>query len=243
MDRAVAVSTSKDPARIAGMFDAIAARYDFLNHALSAGLDRRWRRRAIRELALTGRERLVDVCTGTGDLAVEAATHAQGRAREVVGLDFAGAMVRLGVDKVRRLGLDSQIRLARADAMRLPLADASCDAATVAFGIRNVADPLLACREIARVLRPGGRLAILEFAMPTMPGVAGLYRWYFERVLPGIGRLVSRHDEAYAYLPASVGDFATPLEFADGLRASGFESVRAVSLTAGVVYLYVAVRA
>lgn len=243
MDRIGAVSTSKDPARIAGMFDAIAARYDVLNHTLSAGLDRRWRRRAIRELALTGRERLVDVCTGTGDLAVEAATHTRGRAREVVGVDFAGAMVRLGLDKIRRLGLDLRIHLARADAMRLPLANASCDAATVAFGIRNVADPLVACREIARVLRPGGRLAILEFGMPTMPGVSGLYRWYFQHVLPGIGRLVSRHHEAYAYLPASVGEFATPREFADGLRASGFKSVRAVPLTLGVVYLYIGERA
>jgi demethylmenaquinone methyltransferase / 2-methoxy-6-polyprenyl-1,4-benzoquinol methylase len=224
------------------MFDAIADRYDLLNHLLSAGLDRRWRRRAIRELALTGRERLVDVCTGTGDLAVEAVTHAGGQAREVVGLDFAGAMLKLGLDKRRRLGLDARIRIARADAMRLPLADASCDAATVAFGLRNVADPLLACREIARVLRPGGRLAVLEFAVPTTPGVAHVYGWYFRRVLPAIGRLVSRHHEAYAYLPASVGEFATPWEFADGLRASGFRSVRTVRLTAGIVYLYVAER-
>jgi demethylmenaquinone methyltransferase/2-methoxy-6-polyprenyl-1,4-benzoquinol methylase len=242
VDRTVAVSTSKDPARIAGMFDAIAARYDFLNHALSVGLDKRWRRRAIRELALTGRERLVDVCTGTGDLAVEAATHARGGAREVVALDFAGAMLRLGVEKMRRLGLDSRVHLARADAMRLPLADAVCDAATVAFGIRNVTDPLAACREIARVLRPGGRLAILEFAMPT--GVLGrIYRWYFTHILPGIGRLVSRHHEAYAYLPASVGEFATPGEFATGLQANGFRAVRAVPLTLGIVYLYVAERA
>jgi demethylmenaquinone methyltransferase/2-methoxy-6-polyprenyl-1,4-benzoquinol methylase len=239
MDRALAVSTSKDPARIAGMFDAIAGRYDFLNHTLSAGLDRRWRRRAIRELALTGRERVVDICTGTGDLAVEAAPHA----REVIGLDFAGAMLRLGQAKVRRLGLGTPIRFARADAMQLPLADASADAATIAFGIRNVATPLAACREIARILRPGGRLAILEFAMPTTPVFGPLYQWYFRHVLPNIGRLVSRHADAYAYLPASVGEFATPREFVDGLRSAGFGTVRAVPLTFGVVYLYVAERA
>lgn len=238
MDRTLAVSTSKDPARIAGMFDAIAGRYDFLNHTLSAGLDRSWRRRAIRALALTGRERVVDVCTGTADLAIAAA----GQAREVVGLDFAGAMLVLAQAKIRRLGLDGRVRFARADAMRLPLADQSCQAATIAFGIRNVADPAAACRELARVLSPGGRLAILEFAMPTTPILGPIYQWYFRHVLPGIGRLISGHGEAYAYLPASVGEFATPREFVHGLETAGFRAVRAVPLTLGVVYLYVAER-
>lgn len=225
------------------MFDAIATRYDFLNHTLSAGLDRLWRRRAIRELALTGRERLVDICTGTADLAVEAATYRSGHAREVIGLDFAGEMIRLGSHKLRRRGLQGRVRLARADAMRLPLGDASCDAATVAFGLRNVADVGLACREIARVLRPQGRVAILEFAMPTAPAIGSLYRWYFRHVLPNLGRLVSHHRDAYAYLPASVGEFSTPPEFADTVRRAGFEAVRAVPLSLGVVYLYVATRA
>ena len=224
------------------MFDDIAGRYDFLNHALSAGLDRRWRRRAIRELALTGRERLVDVCTGTADLAVEAATHARGHARDVVGLDFSGAMLALGLDKIRRLGLDTRIRLARADATRLPISDGSCDAVTVGFGIRNVVDPLAACREMARILRPGGRLAILEFSMPTTPVVRNVYQWYFRRVLPAIGRLVSRHHDAYAYLPASVGEFPPPREFARRLEVSGFRAVRPVPLAFGAVYLYMAER-
>jgi demethylmenaquinone methyltransferase/2-methoxy-6-polyprenyl-1,4-benzoquinol methylase len=243
VDRTVTVSTSKDPARIAGMFDAIAGRYDFLNHALSVGLDKGWRRRAIRELALTGRERLLDVCTGTGDLAVEAATHPRGGAAEVVGLDFSGAMLQIGLAKMRRLGLDSRVRLARADAMHLPLPDASCDVATVAFGIRNVAEPFVACREVSRVLRPGGRFAILEFGIPTFPVVRQVYRWYFRRVLPVLGRMVSRHREAYDYLPASVDEFPAPPEFARRLTASGFGSVRTVSLAFGAVYLYIAERA
>jgi demethylmenaquinone methyltransferase/2-methoxy-6-polyprenyl-1,4-benzoquinol methylase len=239
----VTVSTSRDPARIAGMFDEIAARYDVLNHTLSAGLDRGWRRRAIRELGLTGEERLVDLCTGTGDLAIEAVTSPRGQAREVVGLDFSGQMLQLGLAKLRGLGLESRVRLARADAMRLPLPDASCDVATVAFGIRNVAEPFVACREVSRVLRPGGRFAVLEFGIPTMPVLGPLYRWYFRNVLPVIGGLVSRHRDAYSYLPASVDEFPSPPEFARGLRASGFRSVRTVPLAVGAVYLYIAERA
>src|SRR5262245_8276434 len=123
------------------MFDQIAARYDALNHLLSAGFDRRGRRRAIRELAFTGRERVLDMCTGTGDLAVAAVTDARGRAAEVVGIDFAGEMLRLGLDKVRAQGLSRSIHLARGDATAVPLGDASFDAAMVAFGIRNVVDP------------------------------------------------------------------------------------------------------
>ena len=243
MEGTVTVSTSKDPARIAGMFDEIAGRYDFLNHTLSAGLDRGWRRRAIRELALTGQERLVDLCTGTGDLAIEAVTSPRGQAHDVIGLDFSGQMLQLGLAKVRAAGLETCVRLARADAMRLPLADASCDVATVAFGIRNVAEPFAACREVSRVLRPGGRFAVLEFGIPTMPVVGPLYRWYFRRVLPVIGGLISRHRDAYAYLPASVNEFPSPPEFARGLMASGFRTVRTVPLAVGAVYLYVAERA
>ena len=233
------VSTSKEPARIAGMFDAIARRYDTLNHVLSAGLDRRWRRRAIRELRLTGSERLIDVCTGTADLALAAA---RGGAREVVGVDFAGAMLGLGLAKVRRAALSVPVHLVRGDATQLPVAGGSCQAATVAFGIRNVVDVPAACGELARVLGPGGRLAILELAVPRAPIVGALYRSYSRHILPRIGRLVSRHGQAYAYLPASVAEFPSGEAFAGVLRQAGFSSVRCVSLTMGAVYLYVAVR-
>jgi demethylmenaquinone methyltransferase/2-methoxy-6-polyprenyl-1,4-benzoquinol methylase len=238
----VTVRTSKEPERIAGMFDAIARRYDRLNHLLSGGLDRRWRRRAIRELRLTGSERLLDVCTGTADLAIEAATSAQGAARLVVGIDFAGEMLRLGLEKLRRAGLERRVALARGDAMRLPVRDGAFDAATVGFGIRNVEDPLAGCRELCRALTPSGRLAILEFGMPTMPGLAGLYAWYFRNVLPRIGRVISGHGEAYDYLPASVSAFPSGEAFATILRQAGFSSVRSVPLAFGAVYLYVARR-
>jgi demethylmenaquinone methyltransferase/2-methoxy-6-polyprenyl-1,4-benzoquinol methylase len=221
------------------MFDAIAPRYDLLNHLLSAGIDRRWRAKAIASLQLTGRETLIDVCTGTADVALEAGR----RAARVLGVDFAGAMLALGLAKVRRAGADRRITLVRGDAMRLPAGDATADAVTVAFGIRNVQRPEAACAEMARVLRPGGRLAILEFGMPRIPGVAALYRWYFSRVLPFIGRRISGHTAAYSYLPASVGSFPPPAEFVTLLRQSGFAQVRADPLTFGIVYLYTAIKA
>jgi demethylmenaquinone methyltransferase / 2-methoxy-6-polyprenyl-1,4-benzoquinol methylase len=229
----------KAPDRIAGMFDAIAPRYDLLNRLLSAGIDRRWRARAIASLRLTGGETLIDVCTGTADVALEAR---RGAAR-VLGVDFAGAMLALGLAKVRAAGEERRISLVRGDAMRLPAADGSADAVTVAFGIRNVQRPEVGCAEMARVLRPGGRLAILEFGMPRLPGVAALYRWYFSSVLPFIGRLISGHTGAYSYLPASVGTFPPPAQFVTMLRQAGFSDVQAVPLTFGIVYLYTAAKA
>ena len=233
----VALTPDKTPNRIAGMFDAIAPRYDLLNHLLSAGIDQRWRARAIRTLQLTGRERLVDVCTGTADIALQAS----GAAR-VVGVDFAGAMLRIGAGKVRAAGQERRITLARGEATSLPVRDGMMDAATVAFGIRNVERPELACREMARVLKPGGRLAILEFGVPRIPGVRSLYLWYFKYVLPLIGRSVSGHNAAYSYLPASVGAFPPPAEFMQVLARAGFTGVRADPLTFGIVYLYTARR-
>jgi demethylmenaquinone methyltransferase/2-methoxy-6-polyprenyl-1,4-benzoquinol methylase len=223
------------------MFDAIATRYDFLNHLLSVGIDRRWRRRAIRSLSLTGREWVLDVCTGTGDLAIGART-ARPPAARVVGVDFAAAMLRVGHDKIRREQLTDTVALVRGDAARIPAASASVDAVTMAFGIRNVQNTHEACDEIYRVLKRGGRLAILEFSVPTTPGLRLAYMWYFNHVLPRIGRLVSRHHAAYGYLPASVGAFASPDQFVKVLRQSGFIDVSAVPLTMGIVFLYTARR-
>jgi demethylmenaquinone methyltransferase/2-methoxy-6-polyprenyl-1,4-benzoquinol methylase len=233
------VAPDKAPDRIAGMFDAIAPRYDLLNHLLSAGIDKKWRARAIRSLQLTGRETLVDVATGTADVALQARRAGSIGAARVVGVDFAGAMLALGLRKVREAGEAGNIALVRGDAMRLPVETASADAVTISFGIRNVQQPDVACREMARVLRPGGRLAILEFGVPRIPGVSRLYLWYFKQVLPRIGRMISGHTAAYSYLPASVGTFPPPDEFMTILRHSGFSDVRAVPLTLGIVYLYV----
>jgi len=152
-------------------------------------------------------------------------------------------MLALGLQKVRAAGEAGHVTLLRGDAMQLPAADRSVDAATVAFGIRNVQRPDVACREIARVLRPGGRLAILEFGVPRIPGIKPVYLWYFTHVLPRIGRAISGHNAAYSYLPASVGTFAPPSEFVETLERAGFSSVRADPLTFGIVYLYTARRA
>ena len=237
-------SQDKSPDRIAGMFDAIAPRYDLLNHLLSAGIDRRWRAAAIRSLKLTGRETLLDVCCGTADVSLEGRRGGPSGppAARVIGVDFSGAMLALGLQKVRAADALQRIALVRGDAMRLPVADRSVDAATVAFGIRNVQQPDVACAEMARALRPGGRLAILEFGVPRIPGIKPLYLWYFTHVLPRIGRAISGHGAAYSYLPASVGSFASPAEFMQTLRAAGFVDVRADPLTFGIVYLYTARR-
>src|ERR1051325_7171329 len=239
----MATARDKSPDRIAGMFDAIAPRYDLLNHLLSAGIDRRWRAAAIRSLKLTGRETLLDVCAGTADVSLAArlrqGSSGPGAAR-VVGVDFSGAMLALGWQKVKAAGEAQNIALVRGDAMRLPAADRSVDAVTVAFGIRNVQRPASACAEMARVLRPGGRLAILEFGVPRIPGIKPLYLWYFTHVLPRLGRAISGHTAAYSYLPASVGTFAPPSDFVETLRRAGFCDIRADPLTFGIVYLYTA---
>jgi demethylmenaquinone methyltransferase / 2-methoxy-6-polyprenyl-1,4-benzoquinol methylase len=231
-------SPDKTSSRIAGMFDAIAPRYDLLNHVLSAGMDRGWRERAIDAVELPEHARVLDLCTGTGDLALAAV--ARRPHASVVGVDFAAEMLRLGLAKVRRASVHDRIRLVRGDAARIPLGDATCDAATIGFGIRNVAEPERALVEIARVLKPGGRLAILEFGQPRIPGIRTLYAWYFRYMLPLVGRLISKHQSAYSYLPASVGTFPPPAEFARILAATGFSHVQAVPLTFGIVYLFVA---
>jgi demethylmenaquinone methyltransferase/2-methoxy-6-polyprenyl-1,4-benzoquinol methylase len=231
------LSLSKNPQRIAGMFDAIAARYDLLNHLLSAGIDRWWRRQAIRSLRLTGQERVLDLCAGTADLSIAAA---RAGARRVLGIDIAGAMLQVGRQKIARNRLESRITLLRGDATQVPVADGAVSAVTIAFGIRNVNEPARACAEIRRVLAPGGRLAILEFAVPTNAVVRGVYLWYFKHVLPLVGAIISRHDSAYGYLPASVGAFQTPSEFSDLLHGSGFSDVQVRPLTFGIVILYTA---
>jgi demethylmenaquinone methyltransferase/2-methoxy-6-polyprenyl-1,4-benzoquinol methylase len=222
------------------MFDAIAPRYDLLNHVLSAGLDRRWRACGIEALRLGASPAVLDVCSGTADLAFAAIRRHPDAS--VVGVDFSAAMLRRGSEKVRRRGEERRIRLVRGDASALPVQTTRFDAATIGFGIRNVAQPAQALAELSRALRRGARLAILEFGEPRIPGIRTLYLWYFKYLLPLIGRVVSRHQSAYSYLPASVGAFPPPAEFVRLIESHGFVNVRAVPLTFGIVYLYVATR-
>jgi demethylmenaquinone methyltransferase/2-methoxy-6-polyprenyl-1,4-benzoquinol methylase len=245
MDRpdveALTGAPDRSASRISAMFDEIAPRYDFLNHFLSAGIDRRWRKRAIRSLALSGRDVVLDLCCGTGDLAIEA-VKATPRAARVVGVDFSPLMLKYGIDKLRRRRLHRDIALVRGDASRIPVADESCDAITIGFGIRNVDDRAAACREMLRVLKPGGRLAILDFGIPSSPMFRKLYLSYFRHVLPRLGRWISGSRTAYTYLPESVGAFETGA-FMDLLRASGFVEVAADPMMFASVFLYTARRA
>ena len=218
------------------MFSAIAPRYDFLNRLLSAGRDHYWRREAIRATALPLRGRLLDICTGTADMALEAARRFP-EAR-IVGVDFSRPMISLGLAKVERANLASRISLQVAPAEALPFPDESFDAATVAFGLRNVPDRLRALSEMHRVLRPAGRAVILEFTTPPSPMFRCVYLWYFHRVLPWVGRLVSGHPSAYSYLPASVADFPTPDGLAAWMREAGFAEVWHSLLTGGIVAIH-----
>lgn len=234
--------TTGRQADITRMFDAIAGVYDILNHLLSAGTDRQWRRRAIRSLELSGRETVIDICTGTGDLAF-AALEATPGARRVVGIDLAARMLDRARRKAGRRRNGSGLALVRSDSSRLALQAASADAAMIAFGLRNVEHLDMTLAELARVLRPSGRLAILEFAEPGRGVLAAVYRWYFRQILPRVGWLISRHPSAYSYLPASVGRFPPPAALIERLESAGFMSVVPVPLTFGIVYLYAATRA
>ena len=222
------------------MFDRIAPRYDLLNRLLSAGTDVRWRRRAVDFLDLAPPARVLDLCTGTADLLMEALR--RDPRHSGVGLDLSQAMLVRGAAKIRRGGLDGRARLVGGDGERLPVGGALFDGALVAFGIRNIGDPLAALREVHRALRPGGRFCVLEFSLP--PGIAGrLYRLYFTRVLPRVGGLVSGDRSAYSYLPASVAGFPTPEAFGTLMEQAGYTSVRWQLLTGGIACLHLGEKA
>jgi demethylmenaquinone methyltransferase/2-methoxy-6-polyprenyl-1,4-benzoquinol methylase len=226
---------SPEKAAVRSMFDRIAPRYDLLNRLLSGGTDRRWRRRAVDLLDLTPPARVLDLCTGTADLLFEAVRRDPGHSG--VGLDLSQAMLVRGASKIRRGGLESRARLVGGDGERLPVGDALFDGALVAFGIRNIGDPLAALREVHRVLRPGGRFVVLEFSLP--PGLVGrVYRLYFTQVLPRVGGLVSGDRSAYAYLPASVEGFPSPGAFGTLMERAGYTSVRWQLLTGGIACLH-----
>lgn len=220
--------------RVRGMFDAIAPTYERVNTVASAGRDAYWRRRAVELADVRPDDIVLDVACGTGDFA--RAFHAGG-ARRVVGADFAMRMLAMAVGRSRP-GMD----WCRADALRLPFADRSFSIASCAFGVRNFQDLARGLSEMHRVLRPGGRIVIVEFSMPPR-GLRTLYRLYFERILPRIGTLLSGdRSGAYRYLPRSVATFADEAEMIRTLRRIGFESVRGVRLTLGIAVVYLGVR-
>lgn len=223
------------------MFDAIAPRYDLLNSVLSARMHHHWRRVAVDMARLAPGDAALDVCTGTGDLAFEMARRV-GMTGSVVGSDFSAPMLSLA-DKKRGGAGKEAVRFTLADTMALPFPDNTFDAVTVGFGIRNVSDIPLGLREMARVLRPGGRAVILEFSQPQNPVFAALYRWYSFTLLPFFGGLVSGRRAAYEYLPSSVAAFHTREEIAGMLKDVGLGDVQIRELALGAVVVHAGTKA
>jgi demethylmenaquinone methyltransferase/2-methoxy-6-polyprenyl-1,4-benzoquinol methylase len=217
------------------MFDSIAPQYDRLNRVLSLGIDQLWRRAAVRWLGQGRPQSILDVATGTGDLAIQALTLGPER---VVGIDLSEPMLAVGRRKIAALGESDRITMTQADAADLPFEDDTFDAALVAFGVRNFENLDAGLAEIRRVLRPGGALVVLEFSTPTLPVFRELYFWYSKYVLPLIGALVSGNRGAYEYLPESVRAFPYGEAFLRRMRGVGYEHAEARPLTLGIASLY-----
>ena len=237
-------ATNKEQARrVREMFAAIAARYDLLNHLLSVNIDKRWRRRVAKTLHATlppsGRSevRILDVACGTGDLSLT--LFESGDAR-VVGIDFCRPMLRVAASKASRLGFE--VPFIEGDALSLPFRDRSFEAATIAFGLRNLAGVKAGFEELFRVLKPGGRVAVLEFSKPTTPVLRSFFRIYFTKVLPLFGGLISGSKSAYQYLPDSVSRFPDQNELSNLMIQVGFEEVTFRNLTGGIAALHLGKR-
>ncbi len=231
------MSTAPAPNGSGAMFDAIAARYDLVNRVISLGVDQSWRKKTVRALALRSGARVLDVATGTADLALLIAKSEP--SAEVVGLDPSSAMLEVGRGKVESRGLSARISLVQGGAEAMPFPDQSFDAVSIAFGIRNVPDRGLALAEMARVTRPGGRIAILELSEPRKGALARLARFHVHTLVPHVGALLSRAPE-YRYLERSIAAFPPADEFVSLIERSGLTSLELVPLTFGVCHLYVA---
>lgn len=234
----------KEAEVIQNMFASIARRYDFLNHFLSFSFDRYWRKKAAQEVQLPQGGYVLDACCGTGDMAI--ALHQIGtqlntslQAR-IIGLDFCHEMLQLALSKVEKKHLP--IEVLQGDVLRLPFSDSTFDAVVVAFGIRNVVDRKGGLSEMLRVVKPGGRLVILEFYKPSLPLFSFFYLLYFQYILPTLGRMVSRDKNAYSYLPASVMKFYNPEEFGDLMVQVGCQRVQFKPLTGGIVAIHIGVK-
>lgn len=219
------------------MFDNIAPTYDRLNHIMSLNIDRIWRRRVMRIIRRAKPQRIMDVATGTGDLAIAMARKVNDA--HILGVDLSEEMLSEARKKIKRLELEKRITLEKGDAENLTMvASESVDAATVAFGVRNFENIERGLSEIYRTLRPGGKLVVLEFSMPKNRLVRWVYRQYAHRLLPRIGGMISKDKQAYTYLPDSVEEFPAPERFAEMLKEVGFKSVKLSSQSFGIAYIY-----
>ncbi len=219
------------------MFDKIAHRYDFVNRVLSFGIDKSWRRRTVKRLQLGEHPRVLDVATGTGDLAIDIARMVPGA--QVFGLDPSPNMLAIAAQKIAKRGLTDRVTLVEGDAQALPYADCEMDAATIAFGIRNVPDRSRGLRELARVVRPGGRVCVLELGEPRRGLLGKAARFHTRHVVPRLGALLSGARE-YKYLQSSIAAFPPAEEFAEQMQAAGLHVIEVIPLTFGACTLYVA---
>lgn len=226
--------------QVEAMFDGIAPAYDRLNDIMSFGIARRWRCRTVKAVAKTNPRNVLDLATGTGDLALAMARRMP--SARITGADLSRQMLALAADKIAAKDLPQTIALVRAEAEDLPFADRQFDAVTAAFGVRNFHDLRTGLGEMYRVLARGGRIFVLEFSTPRGKAFGTVFNFYFKRILPRIGGAVSKDLKAYTYLPESVGEFPAPQEFLEMLRGCGFTHCRARSMTGGVVYLYTGVK-
>jgi demethylmenaquinone methyltransferase / 2-methoxy-6-polyprenyl-1,4-benzoquinol methylase len=226
--------------RIRAMFGSIAPRYDFLNRLLSLGIDKRWRRFAVGKIFVSGSGRVLDVATGTGDVALEIASQTPAGVN-IVGVDFCKEMVDLGRVKVQGSPHAGRISFEVAPCEDIPFSDKTFEAATIAFGIRNVVDRVKGLSEMHRVLKDGGRIVILEFSTPTSPVFRALYHFYFLKILPAIGGMFSKQS-AYQYLPDSVLEFPPRDTFKSMMSQVGFRNVQHFDLTFGIATVYVGMR-
>lgn len=233
------MTVDKSGPRVRRMFGEIAGKYDFLNHLLSLNIDRYWRWRTVRTVAPKSGDRILDVCTGTGDLALAYHKASKGEA-EIVGADFCHEMLALGHQKGMKARAGDRLTFIEADTQSLPFPSDRFNIVTVAFGLRNVADTDAGLAEMTRVCSPGGHVAVLEFSSPEWQPFKGIYSWYFRNVLPRIGQMLARNAEsAYSYLPESVGEFPQGEALAERMRRVGLIEVSYRPLTLGVATLYV----
>ena len=236
----MSTTESRDPRRVRRMFDGIAGRYDLLNHLLSANLDRRWRRLAAAEIPAGAGRRLLDLCGGTGDLSLELARTESGRT--IVCCDFSHEMlVRAGEKFLRRDPERSCIPL-EGDGLALPFPEGAFDGVTVAFGVRNFENMDTGFREILRVLRPGGRMVVLEFSRPTARFLRRLHGFYLRRLLPRIGDGVSGRSGPYGYLARTIGEFPEAAPLAGRIRDAGFAACGWTMLSGGIVAIHTAIK-
>lgn len=228
--------TTSKKEQVATMFNNIAPRYDFLNQLLSMGIHKGWRKRSIQLLKDKKPKTILDIATGTGDFAIEAMKL---NPEKVIGVDISEGMLKLGVEKINKLGLQNKIELKLGDSENLPFSDNSFDAITVGFGVRNFENLEKGISDIYRVLNPKGMLVVLEFSKPSKFPIKQLYKFYFKYITPFVGKIFSKDNSAYTYLPESVNAFPAGEDFLKVLRNAGFKETKAISQTFGIASIYI----